>query len=135
MPRLAVWFVRAALAYLVVGFTLGAVMLCLKAWARHGAMAGLLVPHMEALLVGAIVQLTMGVAFWILPRFEGGASRGAVGYAWLAFGLLNAGVPLVALGALAGGSEPARLAGRLAEAGAAVAFGLHAWRRVKRASA
>lgn len=47
-------------------------------------------PHVEFMLIGWTVQLTMGVAFWILPRFEGGVSRGAVGYAWFAFVLLNA---------------------------------------------
>jgi hypothetical protein len=134
VPRLSVWFIRASLVHLVAGFTLGAFMLALKALAHYGAMAALLTPHMELLLVGSTVQLTMGVAFWILPRFEGGVSRGAVGYAWLAFVLLNAGVILAGLGTVAGGGEAARLAGRVAEAGAAVAFGLHAWRRVKRAS-
>src|ERR1051325_5740556 len=111
MPALSRWFVRASLVYLVGGFSLGALMLALKATSRHGAMALALVPHVELLLVGWTMQLTMGVAFWILPRFEGGASRGAVGYAWLAFVLLNAGVLLV-VGGSVGGGETARLAGR-----------------------
>jgi hypothetical protein len=32
--------------------------------------------HLEYLLLGWMVQLTMGVAFWILPRFGSGAPRG-----------------------------------------------------------
>jgi hypothetical protein len=134
VPRLSVWFVRASLVYLLAGFTLGTLMLVLKAVARHGEMARFLVPHLEFLLVGAIVQLTMGVAFWILPRFEGGVSRGAVGYAWLAFVLLNAGVILAGVGALTPVRDVAHPTGRVAEAAAAIAFGLHAWRRVKRPS-
>jgi hypothetical protein len=97
-------------------------------------MSSLLPPHVEFLVVGWTMQLTMRVAFWILPRFEGGASRGAVGYAWVAFVLLNMGVLLVGVVSGMWASDSARLAGRVAEAGAAVSFGIHAWRRIKRAS-
>ena len=135
MPRLSCWFVRASLVYLVAGFTIGAVMLILKAvpWAQ--ASGWLMTPHIEFLLIGWTVQLTMGVAFWILPRFEEGRSRGAVGAAWLAFALLNAGVILVASEPLFHGAGFTRLSGRAAEAGAVAAFCLHAWPRIRAASA
>jgi len=112
VPRLSCWFIRASLAYLVTGFTLGALMLTLKAVVRYEGVGLLMTPHVEFLLIGWTVQLTMGVAFWILPRFEGGTSRGAVGYAWLAFVLLNAGVIFV-WGSL---EELLRLAQRLQRA-------------------
>jgi hypothetical protein len=131
MPRLGQWFIRTALIYLVAGASLGAVMLALSALGRYGAMARLFTPHVEFLLIGWTVQLTMGVAFWILPRFEGGTSRGAVGYAWVAFVSVNAGIIVAALGPLLGGGEFARLLGRGAEGAAAVAFAVHAWRRVR----
>ena len=139
MPALSRWFIRASLAYLVAGFSLGAFMLVAKAFARHGWTGLVLVPHVEFLLLGWTMQLTMGVAFWILPRFEGGTSRGAVGYAWMAFVLLNAGVPLVAAAtamdvSARDGGAAVRLAGRMAEVIAAAAFAGHAWRRIKRAS-
>jgi hypothetical protein len=134
VPRLSCWFIRASLAYLVAGFTLGALMLTLKAVVRYEGVGLLVTPHVEFLLIGWTVQLTMGVAFWILPRFEGGTSRGAVGYAWLAFVLLNAGVILAGLGPALGDPGFIRLSGRAAEAAAAFAFGLHAWRRIRRAS-
>jgi len=117
VPRLSRWFIRASLAYLVAGFTLGALMLTLNAVMRYEGVGQLVTPHVEFLLIGWTVQLTMGVAFWILPRLEGGTSRGAVGYAWLAFVLLNAGVILAGLGPVLGGFI--RLSGRAAEAGAA----------------
>jgi len=125
MPPLSRWFIRASLAWLVAGFSLGALMLAAKALGHYGAMGRLFVPHVELLLVGWTVQLTMGVAFWILPRFEGGASRGAVGYAWAALVLVNTGVVLVVLGA--------SVAGRAAELLAAAAFARTAWPRIKRA--
>jgi hypothetical protein len=134
VPRLSRWFIHASLVYLVAGFSLGAVMLTLKALARYDGMGRLMAPHVEFLLIGWTVQITLGVAFWILPRFEGGASRGVVRYAWLAFALLNAGVMLSALAPSVGDVGFMQLAGRLAEAGAVVAFALHVWRRIKGAS-
>jgi heme/copper-type cytochrome/quinol oxidase subunit 1 len=134
VPRLSRWFIHASLAYLIAGFSLGGVMLTLKALARYDGMARLMAPHVEFLLIGWTVQLALGVAFWILPRFEGGASRGVVRYAWLAFVLLNVGVILAALAPISGAAAFMRLAGRFAEAGAAVAFALHAWPRIRGAT-
>jgi hypothetical protein len=134
MPTLSRWFILASLAYLVAGFSLGAVMLMGKAIASSSFIGLMLPAHIEFLLIGWTVQLTMGVAFWILPRLKGGTSRGAIGPAWLAFGLLNAGVLLVALASLVSPSDGLRVPGRVAEAAAAMAFGVHAWRRIRRPS-
>ncbi len=131
MPPLARWFVRASLLYLVAGFTLGASMLILKAVADYGAMARLLAPHVEFVLVGWTVQLTMGVAFWILPRFEGGTSRGPEGYAVAALVLVNLGTLTAALSPPFGAPPVLALCGRVAELAGALSFGVHAWLRVK----
>lgn len=71
----------------------------------------------------------MGVAFWIFPRFW--RSRGKEQLAWVAFGLLNLGVLLAGVGPLFWPAAIAILLGRLAEAGAALAFGLQIWSRIK----
>ncbi|MGE5223755.1 MAG: hypothetical protein ACM3PY_15060, partial [Omnitrophica WOR_2 bacterium] len=94
--------------------------------------------HIEALLMGWVVQLILGMAFWILPRFGTGARRGNVKAAWAALILLNAGIWLVVSGPLF--QEPTLAAwipflGRLAECSAALAFALHAWPRIKSARA
>lgn len=133
MPKATVWFVRAALLYLVAGFTLGALMLVNKGIPYSPLVWRLLPIHMEFLLVGWLVQLAMSVAFWILPRFR--QERGNVAAAWAAFVLLNVGVWLTGLGIALGAPAWAPLAGRLAEVGAAVAFAVHAWPRIKPAGA
>jgi hypothetical protein len=130
VPPLSRWFIHASLAHLVTGASLGAAMLTLKALARYDGMGRLMAPHVEFLLIGWTVQLTFGVAFWILPRFAGGPSRVEVRDAWLAFVLLNVGVMLAALAPIFGAAGFTRVAGRFAEAGAAVAFARHAWRRI-----
>ncbi len=131
MPRYSVWAVRAALLYLALGFTLGALLLFHKGIPISGALWAVLPLHIEALLVGWTVQLAIGVAFWILPRFRKPPKRGNERLAWLSFGLLNLGVWLVGLGPLLAPTGPLVLGGRLAEVLAGIAFVLHAWPRVK----
>ncbi len=129
MPKLSRLFVRTALAYLVAGFTAGALMLANKGVALHPFLWRLLPLHVEFLLVGWTVQFIFGVAFWILPRF--GTSRGPEGVVWLSYGLLNAGVLLAGVGGLLAGSPWPVLAGRLAEMGAIGAFVVNMWPRIK----
>ena len=121
MPRLSVWMIRTALLALAAGATLGALLLADPGLA--GGLARWRPLHAELLLVGWTVQLALGVAYWILPRFREGRERGREELAWTAFVLVNLGVVLV------GAGSPA--AGRGAEAIAAVAFAAQAWPRVK----
>ncbi len=129
MPRLSCWFVRSAFAHLILGFTLGGLLLFHKGIPLHPALWRLLPAHIEFLLFGWTAQLVMGVGFWIFPRFW--RSRGNEKPAWLAFGLLNLGVWLAGVGPLLGAPALMLLAGRLAELGAVVAFAAHAWPRIK----
>ena len=127
MPRLSVWAVRAALVYLLVGFTLGALLLANKGRPYWPGVWNLLGAHMEFLLVGWAVQLAMGVGFWVLPRYPGGSGtrgpRGDERVAWGAVAALNAGVLLAAAGWL--------VVGRGLEGLGAVLFLTHAWGRVR----
>ena len=131
MPRLTVWFVRTALCYLAAGFLLGAILLVHRGVPLVSWLSMLLPLHIQFLLIGWMVQLTLGVAFWILPRFRSGPARGREGVAWLAYGLLNGGVVASALGDAAGLPSLVPLLGHTAVGLAGVAFGLHAWPRVK----
>jgi hypothetical protein len=70
MTRLSMWTVRTALLYLGVGFLLGALMLLQKGVPIDPSMLRLLPMHVEFVLLGWTLQLAMGVAFWILPRFS-----------------------------------------------------------------
>ena len=135
MPKLSIWMIRAALIYLLTGFTFGGLLLFHKGIPISSMLWSLLPAHIEFLLLGWTVQLVMGMAFWILPRFRRPPRRGNRAFAWLAFGLLNLGVLTVGLGPLVTSSPLPTLAGRLAELIAALAFAAHAWPRVKPAGA
>ena len=98
MTRLSVWPVRTALAYLGVGFLIGALMLTQKGVPIEGSLLRLLPLHIEFVLIGWTLQLGMGIAFWILPRFSREPRYGNQTFGWLAYGLLNIGVLSVGVG-------------------------------------
>ena len=128
MPRVSVWLVRASLLHLLSGAILGASYLAWRAagWLPYAATHRPV--HVEQMLVGWLVQLVIGVAWWILPRPEAGVSRRAAALIWLVFVLLNTGVLLVALAATV---MPDVLlpGGRVAETAAVALFAALAWNR------
>jgi len=129
MPRLSVWLIRTALVHLLAGFTLGALLLANKGVPFYPMVWRLLPIHIELLLLGWTLQLALGVAFWILPRF--GNERPRADLAWVAYFLLNLGIGLVAANVFLVTVPALTFWGRVLEVGAAVAFALHAWPRVK----
>ncbi len=135
MPRLSVWFVRTALVHLAVGFTLGGLLLINKGQPLHPALWQLLPAHIELLLLGWTLNLALGVAYWMLPRFKTGPPRGPDGPVWLAYSLLNGGLLAVCLApalGTAGSSQAALIAlGKAGEALAAALFAWHALPRIK----
>lgn len=129
MPFLSRLYIRIALIYLLIGFTLGALLLSHKGVFIDAWLWRLRLAHIELLLVGWTLQLIMGVAFWILPRWWQPPIRGNVLGAWLAFFLINLGVWLVIVGGWMF-SEPLILTGRVLETTAVITFAHHAWQRV-----
>jgi hypothetical protein len=129
MPKLTIWAVRAALLYLGMGFTVGALMLWNKGFALYPMVWTLLPLHIEVVLVGWTVQLAMGVVYWIAPRQW--TSRGNVALAVISFALLNMGVLLAGLSGWLPSPEWFRIIGRGAEMLAVIVFVLHLWPRIK----
>jgi len=130
MPRLSQYFIRAACCYLLLGFTLGALMLVNKGVPLDTALWRLRPAHIEILLIGWVLQFGMGMAFWMLPRFWHGPPRGSETGARTAFILLNLGIWLVILGSTLAWPNGVLFMGRVLEAGAVVAFAIHIWPRV-----
>lgn len=130
MPRLSVYFLRAALVYFGVGITFGALMLANKGVPFLPWLWRLLDSHVELVFVGWTVQLALGVAQWILPRLPGAQKYGRESFGWAAFALLNGGVLAVALGFLLGSSVLA-LVGRGAQFVAVLLFVYQVWPRVR----
>ena len=130
MPRLSVIYIRSALVCLALGAALGAVILWSKAAPIPGAWQ-LLTPHIALLTWGWLLQLTLGVAYWILPRF--GAERPRPWLAVLAYILLNAALVVTVAASLLPVRWPGWLVGAL-QLLALATFALHAWPRARRSA-
>jgi len=131
MPRLSVWFIRLSLVYLALGFTFGGLLLLNKGQPFSPLTWRLLPAHIEFVLFGWTVQLVLGMAFWILPRFATPPMRGNEKPAWAALVLVNTGIWLIALSVSVVADPWLTLVGRLAEAVGVMAFAVHAWPRIK----
>ena len=131
MPAVSIWFIRSALLYLLAGFTLGALLLAGKGVTLPPGLWRWLPVHFELLLVGWLVQLVMGVAYWIFPRFGmTPQARGREGLAWVALALLNGGVWMTCVGVLRDWPAVAVM-GRIAEVMAAASMALNVWARTR----
>jgi hypothetical protein len=131
MPKLSVYMIRAAVLYLGIGFTFGAMLLWNKGIPFAPWVWRLLGLHIEFLVFGWMAQLAMGVAFFALPRFNDHQKRyGRVWLGWCSFGLLNSSVLMLAY-AHWQGSTTLALGGRCLLFLAATAFAMMITPRVK----
>ena len=131
MPRLTVWMVHAALLHLGTGVTLGMLLLWNKGSIFDPRIWLLLGTHLEIMVFGWLMQLALGVAFSILPRFTQEPRYGSVQRGWIGFVLLNAGILLVIISAWVIGAEVLQPIGRLVEFAATVTLVSILWPRIK----
>lgn len=130
MPRLSAWSVRLAMLYLLLGFTFGALMLANKGIPFADWLWRLLPAHMDILLFGFVIQLAIGFAFWILPRYRGG-SRGNENVVWVAVVLLNLGTWTITIAGSFNFSGLWMVTGRVLEGVAAILFVFQIWKRIR----
>jgi hypothetical protein len=131
MPFLSILIIRTALVYLLSGFTLGGLLLINKAVPFYPQLWQLLPIHIELLLVGWMVQLVIGVAFWMLPRLSTPPVRGNESVVQVSFFCLNWGILCVCLQAFSGKTSLLGVMGRILEFIAILLFAAHAWPRVR----
>jgi hypothetical protein len=137
MPQLSQYFVKSALICLALGFTIGGLILASKAAPFITGLVWLWFPaHITILLNGWLVQLAIGVAYWILPRVSG-SERGRRRWAWASFGTLQLGLILAGVSMLEMWWSPARIffaPGVIFQAVAIFLFVVHAWPRIRTAT-
>jgi len=130
MPAESRFMIKLSFLYLIVGFVIGTMLIISKAYGVWGFAWQLLPVHIEIMLTGWIIQLTLGTAYWIFPRFLEGSPCGNALYVKIVAGLLNGGIMLICLHHIVEISEYDTVIGRLLEVMAVAVFiGLH-WKRV-----
>jgi len=136
MPKLARWYVKSAMIYLVLGAVLAALALSNAAPLPRGLLA--LRPLAWHLLTfGWATQLIFGVAYWMFPHLSKQAPRGNERVLWAAFWALNAGLLLRAVGEPAVSLWPGALPPAILQAAAVLQvaavwlFAAETWPRIK----
>lgn len=137
MPLLTRFAVRTSLLYLVAALSLGLLLALEGSVALPVVVRSLAPVYFHLFMVGWVMQLIMGVAYWMFPKWSPTRPRGYERLAWTSYVGLNAGLLLRAA------AEPAQAAtGRpgwgllLAVAAvlqwiAALAFVVNTWPRVQ----
>ncbi len=139
MPPLSRWFVRTAFLYLAVGFTLGGLILVQKGLGILPGVWAWLPVHVALVLFGWILQFTLGMAYWILPRWGviEGRNRGNDTLPRLSYAGWNGGLLCLLAAPLLRSAWSAQAAAWCNGIGgtflvlAALLFLAHAWPRIK----
>ena len=140
MPPLVRLYIKTAFVYFIAGFLLLALM-ALDGWLHIGRWFGVVsVSQLHLLVVGWITQLSIGVAYWMFPRFlkaDNPRPRGSDTLAWAVYICLNAGLvlrlaaePFYLMTGQSWLAALVALSGVL-QAVAAVGFGLLIWARIR----
>lgn len=108
---------------------MGVLMLINKATFISPVFWFLIPAHIEFMVFGWIIQFTLGVAYWMLPRVLEDKGRGSVHVAGLIPLTLNLGIILVVISDLTSWGNAA-LTGRLFELIAVLVFVSLHWKRV-----
>lgn len=137
MPPITRLFVKTSLIYLVASFGVG-LSLTLRPLAPLPAVVNGLAPvYFHLFMVGWVMQLIVGVAYWMFPKWSRERPRGHDSLALATYWLLNAGLLLRVV------AEPAQLVSVWPEWGwlvviaallqwlAGMTFVINTWPRVK----
>ncbi len=129
MPLVSRILIKASFIYLSVGLLLGVLMLINKAVFISPVFWFLIPAHIEVMIFGWIIQFTLGVAYWILPRYLEDKGRGSKPMAYLIPIFLNIGIVTMVSSDLLNWNGM-KLTGRLFELMAVLTFVILHWKRV-----
>lgn len=136
MPKLARWYIKSALAYLVAGAILAALALS-NATTLPPALLAMRPLAWHLLVFGWATQLIFGVAYWMFPHLSKEAPRGDERVLWAVFWCLNIGLLLRAVGEPLGALRPGLVppvvlqTSAVLQVAAAWLFAAETWPRVK----
>lgn len=130
MPKFSQISIRAALLYLVIGGSVGGILLVSKAFGVWPWIWYWRTAHIHAMLVGWLLNLIFGVAFWILPRLDANGWRGSPWLVWSASGLLHIALAVLIWASIWPWAAAIFIASGL-ECTAAIAMAWHCWPRLQ----
>ncbi|MCL4830631.1 MAG: hypothetical protein KJZ95_24955 [Caldilinea sp.] len=94
MPSITRLFIKASLLYLVAAFFVGVILVLRPMYDLPAITAGFSPIYFHLFMVGWVMQLIVGVAYWMFPKWSKTQPRGHDSLALATFWLLNAGLLL-----------------------------------------
>ena len=122
--------IKSSLLYLIIGSFLGALLLINKSINFKPATWMLLPVHIELMIFGWIIQFTLGVAYWMLPRYLEGEARGNEYLAYLMVFAFNMGIWLMVISELTAISDTLGIIARSLELIGVILFIHLHWKRI-----
>ncbi|MBM9591199.1 hypothetical protein JWG41_12120 [Leptospira sp. 201903075] len=113
LPIQSIWLIRVSLIYLIFGSSLGAIIMVNKAIFLDPRIWNLLPFHYTILIWGFFIQLIMGTAYWMFPKFLLERPRGATWQAWVIFYSYNLGLILYFIAKFIIPFDPLALLGKI----------------------
>lgn len=137
MPTLTRWFIKTALGYFVAALLVGVLLMARGVAELPPIVGGLGPAYFHLLMVGWVLQLIIGVAYWMFPKFSSELPRGHEWLGWVTYVLLNLGLILRVISEPLMSVWPSPALGRALAASAVLqwlagmAFVANTWARVK----
>jgi len=125
------WMLGFSLFYLVLGFTLGSLLLIHKGINLHPLLWNLRPVHIEITLWGFITQLAVGVGYGIFPRYRARRPRGNPAAHTVLVILINLGIVLTILGSWNFAPDWTPAVGAAAKAVGFGGFAVTLWTRMR----
>ena len=98
MPTLSRWFIKIGMLYFVMGLSIGVVMLLQPALDWSPRLLLLRPVYLHFLFIGWVIQIIMGVGYWMFPKYTKENPRGNENLGWAVLILLNVGLILRGIG-------------------------------------
>jgi cbb3-type cytochrome oxidase subunit 1 len=137
MPLLTRCFIKVGLVYFVVALSMATLGLAQPLFNLPAWLMSLRPVYLHLLMVGWILQLIIGVVYWMFPKQSREHPRGNEQLGWMVFWMLNIGLLLRAFGEPLVMSFPQTNAGwvlllsALLQLAAGLGFIANTWGRVK----
>lgn len=98
MPLLSRTFIKAGLIYFIIGLFAGVLTAAQPVLKLPSALGAIYPVYIHLLMVGWVMQLIIGVVYWMFPKYSKEQPRRSEKLGWAVFALLNTGLIMRAIG-------------------------------------
>lgn len=98
MPTLTRIFIKTGMIYFLLAMVVGVALAAPTLFSLPTAVAALRPVYFHLFMVGWVLQLIIGIAYWMFPKLSKERPRGSEALGWLVYACLNIGLAFRAIG-------------------------------------